>query len=243
MQKVSRRHFFKTAGSAALVGAAIPAPGLVLAATKPEPMEMGHASNSAHGDMEPAVRGAPYTFFNPIEAAFVEAAIARLIPTDERCPGAYETDVAIYIDRQLSGAWGAGERFYSTGPWLQGARTQGYQLPFAPGEFFRRALAAVRRHSVQEGTEFDLRSVDDQDSWLKRLEANELDLDGIPSRMFFDQLLQLTVEGFFADPIYGGNKDMASWRAIGFPGANASYYDELDSHGVKIVRAPVSIGS
>jgi len=36
---------------------------------------------------------------------------------------------------------------------------------------------------------------------------------------FFDLLLQTPIEGFFSDPIYGGNRDMIGWKLIGFPGA------------------------
>jgi len=35
--------------------------------------------------------------------------------------------------------------------------------------------------------------------------------------------LQHTVEGFFSDPIYGGNKNKIAWKMIGFPGAYADY--------------------
>ena len=31
-------------------------------------------------------------------------------------------------------------------------------------------------------------------------------------------LLQNTVEGFLADPMYGGNRDFVGWKLIGFPG-------------------------
>ena len=51
----------------------------------------------------------------------------------------------------------------------------------------------------------------------------------------------MTVEGYFSDPVYGGNSDMVAWRMIGFPGAYASYYDLVDKHGIKIDRAPMSI--
>ncbi len=42
---------------------------------------------------------------------------------------------------------------------------------------------------------------------------------------FFEQALQHTIEGFFADPIYGGNREMVSWKLIGFPGARYDYRD------------------
>ena len=65
-------------------------------------------------------RAAPaqaYIFLNPAEATFIEAAVARLIPKDETGPGAQEAGVPNYIDKQLGGAWGAGERLYRSGPW------------------------------------------------------------------------------------------------------------------------------
>src|ERR1051326_803590 len=86
-----------------------------------------------------------YIFFNPAEATFIEAAVARLIPKDETGPGALEAGVPNYIDKQLGGAWGVGERLYRGGPWQQGAPTQGYQLPFTPAELFRTAIRAVNQ--------------------------------------------------------------------------------------------------
>jgi gluconate 2-dehydrogenase gamma chain len=49
-----------------------------------------------------------YVFLNGEEAAFIEAAVARLIPADDKWGGAIEAAVPTYIDRQLAGAWGAG---------------------------------------------------------------------------------------------------------------------------------------
>ena len=58
-----------------------------------------------------------YIFFNLDEVEFIEAAVARLIPADDRWPGALEVGVTNYIDKQMGGAWGAGERLYRSGPW------------------------------------------------------------------------------------------------------------------------------
>ena len=84
-------------------------------------------------------------------------------------------------------------------------------------------------------------SPDQQDAYLKSLESGGHDLDGVPSAIFFDMLLAMSIEGFFADPAYGGNKDMVAWRMIGFPGAYADYYEAIDKHGVKFVRDPISL--
>jgi hypothetical protein len=48
-------------------------------------------------------------------------------------------------DKQLAGAWGAGERLYRSGPWQPGTPRQGYQLPFTPAERFRTALSAINK--------------------------------------------------------------------------------------------------
>ena len=51
------------------------------------------------------------------------------------------------------------------------------------------------------------------------------------------------MEGFFADPIYGGNRDKVGWRLVGFPGVpTVSYKDLLDQILNKEYTAePVSI--
>ena len=61
-----------------------------------------------------------YTFLTPPEAAFVAAAVDRLIPADELTPGGTASGVATFIDHQLAGAWGSGDRLYMQGPWQKG---------------------------------------------------------------------------------------------------------------------------
>jgi gluconate 2-dehydrogenase gamma chain len=203
-------------------------------------------ANMATAQTTPSAGGAtpptPYQFFNMEEAAFIEAAVARLIPADEQWGGAIEAGVPNYMDKQLGGAWGAGERLYRSGPWQPGTPSQGYQLPFTPAELFRTALGAINKELAQAGTPFASMSNEQQDAYLHSLEAGGKVLDGVPSGVFFASLWQCTVEGFFSDPVYGGNRDMLGWRMIGFPGAYASYYDLVDKHGIKIDRAPMSLG-
>jgi gluconate 2-dehydrogenase gamma chain len=81
----------------------------------------------------------------------------------------------------------------------------------------------------------------EQDAYLKKLEAGGHDLGAVPSDVFFAHLWESTLEGFFSDPVYGGNCGMVSWRMIGFPDAYASYYDLIDQHGIKLDRAPMSL--
>jgi gluconate 2-dehydrogenase gamma chain len=178
-----------------------------------------------------------YIFFSPAEAAFMEAAVARLIPNDGAGPGALEAGVPNYIDKQLAGAWGAGERLYRAGPWQPGAPTQGYQLPFTPAEFFRNALRAIN----QKHPGFAKLAPKEQDAFLDAMHKGKEDFGGVPSSLFFESLLAVTIEGYFADPVYGGNKDMGPWKMIGFPGAYADYYEYVDKHNVAYTAPPTSL--
>ncbi|UMZ72495.1 gluconate 2-dehydrogenase subunit 3 family protein [Natranaerofaba carboxydovora] len=54
-------------------------------------------------------------------------------------------------------------------------------------------------------------------------------LETIEETNFFEQLRQHTMEGMFADPIYGGNKDKIGWKLIGFPGARFHPITHLSS--------------
>jgi len=49
------------------------------------------------------------------------------------------------------------------------------------------------------------------------------------------------MEGFFSDPIYGGNRDKIGWKLVGFPGVHASYANDIERHGVAWTRPPASI--
>jgi gluconate 2-dehydrogenase gamma chain len=146
------------------------------------------------------------------------------------------------MDRQLAGAWGAGERLYRGGPWQPGKPTQGYQLPYTPAELFRHALRGVLedlRALAPDG--FAQMPPADQDAYLKALEGGERRIGDVPSNVFFGALLEMTIEGFFADPAYGGNREAVGWKLVGFPGAYANYYDLVDQHGIAFTRPPMSL--
>ena len=57
---------------------------------------------------------------------------------------------------------------------------------------------------------------------LKALEQGKAELGDFDGKPFFEALLQITMEGFFADPIYGGNRNKVSWKMVGFPGRRRS---------------------
>jgi gluconate 2-dehydrogenase gamma chain len=235
MAKLTRRSFVTTVGAASVV----PTAALLAATTLGSPAH--GAAPSSKAPSHAASAEPVYLFFNADEVLFIEAACERLIPADELGPGALDAGVPNYLDKQLGGAWGAGERLYRSGPWAEGSPMQGYQLPFTPAELFRTSLRAIIRDLDSLKTPFHDMSAENQDVYLKSLEAGAHDLDGVPSPVFFDALLKMTVEGFFSDPVYGGNRDMVAWRMIGFPGAYADYLETVDRHGVKFEREPMSL--
>lgn len=180
-------------------------------------------------------------FLNDSEKRFLDSAVDRLIPPDEHWPGARQAGVVNYIDLQLAGPWGRGEMLYRHGPFRAGTPSQGFQLEYTPAELFRRSISAISTHFTAQGKLFEQLAQTEQDGYLASLEKGGIDLDGVPSNVFFDLLLKHTVEGFFSDPIYGGNKNKVGWRMLGFPGAYVDYYDLVDKHGIEFQREPLGI--
>ncbi len=185
----------------------------------------------------------PYQYFTPDEAAFIEAAVARLIPADELGPGAKEVGVPTFLDRQLNGSYGRADRWYMLGPWRAGTATQGYQSRLSPAQMYRFAIKAIDAavRGEHQDKAFAALGPDDQDKILGGLEKDDIKLEGVSGKAFFELLLQNTIEGFFADPLYGGNRDMAAWKMIGFPGARYDYRDYVGKHGERFPLPPVSI--
>ncbi|MGE8632282.1 MAG: gluconate 2-dehydrogenase subunit 3 family protein [Achromobacter piechaudii] len=203
------------------------------------------APGSAEGQAATA-SGAARTlqFFNTAEARAMDAIAARLIPADELGPGAKEAGVTFFIDGQLAGAWGAGAQFYRQGPFEKGTPEQGYQLSFTPAEMFRRGLAALDAATrKQDGKPYAELDEARQDAWLHDLQAGKVDFSPLPSDVFFQAMLDATIEGFFSDPLYGGNVDMVGWKLVGFPGAYASFSNDIERHGVIWAGKPVSIAN
>ncbi len=219
------------AASAQTASTAMPAPGTVAA---------WRAGARAASDRP---RAAPYRFFNAVEADFVEAAVDRLIPDDDEWPGALWAGVPTYIDGQLAGGYGQGARFYGAGPWAPGLPSQGYQLPLNPSQLYRTSLTALLRDLGTRRLDFAHAAPETRDAFLRDVEAGRIDCGGFPSSVFFETLLANTIEGYFADPSYGGNRDMVGWRMIGFPGAYAAYLQIYTNHGMRFDVEPMAMGS
>ena len=194
-------------------------------------------------DAPPEASGSGYVFFTPAEVAFVDAAVARLIPHDAVGPGGVEAGVTFFLDRQLAGKFGRGDHYFLGGPWPKGTPEQGYQSRFSPAQLYRAAIVAIDKYvsATFNGNLFSKLAEADQDTVLKGLESGDIKLDdGVDSKAFFAMLLQNTKEGYFSDPIYGGNKDMGAWKMIGFPGAHYDYKEWVPRHGERVPYPTVS---
>jgi gluconate 2-dehydrogenase gamma chain len=187
--------------------------------------------------------GHVFNYLTQPEVRFLDAAAARLIPADDLGPGGKEAGVSQYIDRALCSVWGSHGRNYRGGPWPEGTPYQGFQSRLTPREIYR---AGIRETNVwclrQHQKAFEFLAPPEQDEILKGLEGGTIELPSLSSKLFFGLLIRNTMEGFFADPIYGGNRDKVGWKLIGFPGVPPSNYNDLiDEHNVPYRVEPVSI--
>jgi gluconate 2-dehydrogenase gamma chain len=150
--------------------------------------------------------------------------------------------VVVYIDRQLAGTWGAHGRQYRSGPWLEGTPQQGYQSRFTPQEVYRIAIREINQH-CKAGFDrpFAQLASDRQLRLLEQLEKDEIALPSLSSKFFFDMLWRNTEEGYFADPLYGGNRDKVGWKLLGFPGVPSGQYRELVTSSEPYHAEPVSV--
>jgi gluconate 2-dehydrogenase gamma chain len=207
----TRRRFL--VGAAASAGAVASA-GLALDANAQNPAQhdaTGTETQPRSGDSQ---HGA---FFNHEQAATVAAFTERLMPGAPGKPGARDAAVLNYIDLALAGAYSDLQDFYRRGlAQLDAHCREAYKEPFV-------RLDAVRQDrviaSLEEGTATGFAWPTAQD--------------------FFNTLRTHTMEGLFADPIYGGNKDLAGWRLVGFPGAQAVFTPADMQSRQAFTRAPM----
>lgn len=138
------------------------------------------------------------------EGATLQAVVARLIPADERGPGALEAGAATYVDRALAGP-------------LAGSL-----------ETYRNGLAALDRYAQSaRGARFAALEASAQDALLRDLEADAAPGFGPGPAAFFNLVLEHAIQGTFSDPAHGGNVDFIGWRLIGYPGVRTMVTPDL----------------
>jgi gluconate 2-dehydrogenase gamma chain len=247
--RFSRSRLLKRAGVAAAtigVGATLASCGN----DEPAKQVPGDVNASSYPPMPPMPgMTAPTTrhltsFFTKEEAATVDAMVARLIPGNNASPGAREAAVPTYIDTKLAQfATFATPTYFdapfakpilgAAGPQPAAGKTievnaaelprYGFQSDATPQDAYRAGLAALDRFTRKEhGVRFTRLEAARQDAVLEVLESGEA--AGFPeAKGFFKMVLEDTYEGMFADPEYGGNRDYAGWKLVGYPGAQRAY--------------------
>jgi gluconate 2-dehydrogenase gamma chain len=195
------------------------------------------------GDPPSRVRPGRWLYFTLDEATAVEALADRIIPPDPQTPGGKDAGCAVYLDRQMAGPYGHQDGHYNRPPFMPGAKNFGPQSKDGPAQKYRDGLAALDKYCRANfsGKRFAELADADKDKVLKGLEDGSAKLDGADGKAFFDQLVKDVQEGFFADPIYGGNRDMVAWKMIGFPGSRYNYLDWIDRHNERFPLPPVSL--
>ena len=231
---VPRRSFLKGAGAAGTLAAT------VLTGALPRPAEAQSAPAPA---AQPAPQPEPMLTLTATEAAFLSAVYDTIIPADALSPSGTDCGLVTYVDRQLAGAWGSGARMYRNGPFIASKAEYGYQMPLSPREYFAAGIKATNAWTTKTyGKEFDRLPPADRAATLSAMEQSQAQFEGLGAKPFFEALLQSAMEGFFADPIYGGNRNKVAWRMIGYPGLPATWAGKaLEYRGKKVTIEPQSI--
>jgi gluconate 2-dehydrogenase gamma chain len=155
-------------------------------------------------------------FLNRAEARAVDAFTSEFIPAEEGSPGATEAGVTTYIDRALAG--------------------------------FMRDLQPVYRRGLVDLAEFAARRfgttfADATGEQRRQLMVELADLGrSDPTSLlgqFFRIVREHTIQGFFGDPAYGGNRGSVGWKLVGFPGAQWGYTPEQMRPGVDSRTIPI----
>ena len=172
--------------------------------------------------MDPATAMAPMSnahgaFFNDEDSRTIKAFTERLMPGAPGKPGATDADVLNYIDLALAGAYNDQQDFYRRGLTQLDAHCKA-----AHGKAFRSLPAAQ------------------QDEVIAALEHGKAPEFVWPTaQAFFNTVRTHTMEGMFADPVYGGNRDFAGWRLVGFPGAQMQFTAEDMQSKEAFTREPI----
>jgi gluconate 2-dehydrogenase gamma chain len=172
---------------------------------------------------------AGYQSLGPEEAGFVEALVNIMCPADTLTPNGVDCGLAVYIDRQLAGGFGKGERLYSSGPWMPGKPQHGYQLPLTPEQFFKAGVASANEAALRKfGRGFTELQPDEADAFLHDVAGGKVVDARLPLGTWFNELVYpLFVQACFADPIYGGNVGKVFWKMIGYPGLPATHAEDM----------------
>jgi gluconate 2-dehydrogenase gamma chain len=224
--KFARRDVLKQIATVA--GTAQLAPAAVATAATAAAVGTAQAEPPAAPTSVPAPL-AGYQSLSLDEAAFVEALVNVMCPADHLTPNGVDCGLAVFMDRQLAGGFGQGERLYMHGPWKKGKPQFGYQLPLTPEQFFKVGVAAANAACRKQlGKSFDALAPAQAEAFLTQLAGGKVVDERVPLGSWFNELVYpLFEQACYADPIYGGNDGKVFWRMIGYPGLPATHQRDI----------------
>jgi gluconate 2-dehydrogenase gamma chain len=156
-------------------------------------------------------------FFNDEDAATVRAFAERIWPAAPGTPGATEIGVLNYIDLALAGAY------------------------LDMQDFYRRGLAQLNIYCLStQHKPFVQLDAAQQDEVIRALEQGKATgFDWPSAQLFFNTVRTHVMEGLFADPVYGGNKNFEGWRQIRFPGGQPEFTAQDMQSREAFTREPI----
>lgn len=176
------------------------------------------------------------TYFTDFQAKTVEAIAERIIPANGSDAGATEAGVVYYIDRSVTGFSVNLQRIYRLGlRELERYCSHLFQAQFhelnpeQQDEMIRDLLGPEVTDTAGHPASGQLPQPLDQDT-IGAEDTDSAD-SAVPAdkeilRRLFAVIREHTVEGYFCDPIYGGNRNTVGWKLVGFPGAQWGYTAE-----------------
>jgi gluconate 2-dehydrogenase gamma chain len=212
----SRRTFLGGVGATLGLATAAGKPATGMAQTQPAPV----APSAAPG----------FQSLSLDESAATEALVEHMWPADQvTAYSGVELGIATFIDRQLAGAFGGGDRLYAQGPFRKGRPQHGYQLPLTPEAWYKAGIAALNDYCTRiHGKSFDRLPASERETALLAASTGKANTPEFDLGVWFNELLYpLFLQGAFADPIYGGNAGKTAWKMLGYPGLPAVYNQDI----------------
>ncbi|GAA4715868.1 gluconate 2-dehydrogenase subunit 3 family protein [Brevibacillus fulvus] len=234
---ISRRKFLANSGYA--IGGLVVG-GVLGSLLGREPKQQTPAPNQSAPQQTPDFNQA-LMFFTQEQFKVVDAATERIFPKDDNGPGARDLGVAFFIDHQLAGEYGFNARDYMQPPFFPGEKVQGYQGRLRRREIYEIGLREMQNYSMSKYKKnfYDL-APEEQDAVLTAFEKDEIKLTTTSASGFFKMLVTNTLEGVYADPLYGGNKNMSGWNLKKYPGNQMSYANIIEKEGLPQIK-PASL--
>ncbi len=199
-----------------------------------------------HPEISGAGESIALTYLNDFQARTVEAIAERIIPADGSVGGATEAGVVYYIDRAITGFSTGLQRVYRLGlRELEGFCRQNHSASFVELTVERQDEIIRRMLGRETGGD---KTVHPEGLARPGMERQNLKGEGSEGgdgvdlellRLLFVVIREHTVEGYFCDPVYGGNRGAVGWRLVGFPGVQWGYTAEQMKPGFDATTIPV----